>query len=99
MAPELTKEYVKEMVATDYEWTRRAILALYEFQTEEEKAVGEAKQTNARGFNKFDAEFLSSLAKWILADRMLSTKQLKAARKALVKYSGQLVKIAEAKGA
>ena len=93
----LTKEHVKHMVATNRNWAERAILALYGYQTDEEKHAGKVKETNRRGFNKYDTPFLTSLAGQLLNGHQLSQKQLAAARRALGKYSGQLVKIAEAK--
>ncbi len=89
--------HIRKMVATDITWTRRAILALYEHQTDDEKNSELTKENNSRGFNSFDATFLSSIAKQLLAGRRLSEKQLVASRKALRKYSGQLLRIAEAK--
>ena len=93
----LTKNHVKKMVAANRKWAERAILALYEFQTEEEKDAVKLKEANRRGFAKYDVEFLSSLAQQLLDGGTLSPKQLAAARRALGKYSAQLVKIAEAK--
>jgi hypothetical protein len=46
------------------------------------------------GFNGFDAEFGTSLAKRLLSGYLLSDKQKVAGRKMIIKYLGQLLKIA-----
>ena len=91
--------YIRKMVATNIRWTERAVLVLYECQTEDEKTTEETTENNARGFTGYDANFLSSLAKRLLEGRPLTAKQLSSCRKALRKYSGQLWRIAQAKGA
>lgn len=95
VSKELTKDYIQKMVSTEPKWTVAAILALYERQTEDEKAEGSAKVYNRMGFNKFDAAFMTSLAEQLLADKFLSAKQLGAAQKVLKKYAGQLLRIAK----
>lgn len=93
----MTRDYIQEKVATDPRWTKAAILALYECQTADEKNTASTVEHNRRGFNAFDAEFMSSLAEQLLAGRFLSAKQMSVARKKLGKYSGQLLRIAEEK--
>ena len=94
---ELTKEVIKDKVMTKRRWTERALVVLYGFQTKDEKIDGSTTHHNQMGFNAFDAEFLSSLAKWVLSGKRLTEKQLKMAQKRIGKYSGQLLRVAQEK--
>lgn len=72
----------------------RALLNLYALQTESERYEGDVKETNGVGFNRYDAEFLSSLAEHLQKKGYLTPRQLVYARERILKYSGQLCKIA-----
>lgn len=73
-----------------------AIKYLYNEQTQDEKSSGSTREHNGRGFNAYDAEFMSSLAEWLLADpnHKLSAKQKEVARKKLKRYKTQLTALA-----
>lgn len=86
---------IREMLLFDDHWLERGILAIYKQQTTTEQQVNETIELNGVGFNGCDAEFMSSLAKWLLSGRHLSARQRDVARKRMVKYSGQLEKIAK----
>jgi len=92
------KQAVIELLERNNVAVVRAILALYERQTEDEKAAKETKQHNGRGFNSIDANFLSDIAvKLPKYDYKMTERQLKTARKMLRKYAGQLVQIIQEK--
>ena len=97
MATTYTKELLREKITTDQRWTERAIVALFKAQTPDEQYLGETKENNGVGFNGTDAEFLSSLAGWILQGRSLTPKQLVIAQRKVAKYAGQLARLAYAK--
>jgi hypothetical protein len=92
-------EQIKEMLLNNDTVLYRGIYQIFLRQTEDEKRVEGTKESNGIGFNGVDAPFLSSLAKQLIAKRTLSEKQTKAARKAMLKYSGQLTRIANQKAA
>lgn len=98
-----TKEQIKLRLETDDWWVSRAVVAIFNKQTEQEKSSEQTTEHNKVGFSAFDATILTSFAKQILKwDREenskysfpLSPKQLVMARKKIVKYAGQLAKIA-----
>lgn len=93
---EYTRSYIWLQIQESRAWTERAVLALYERQTADEKSAGSTVHHNAAGYNAFDAPFMTSLAEQLKQGRHLSNKQLAAARKVLRKYTGQLAKIAKA---
>lgn len=89
-----TKEFIKEKILTNDLWLARAVVAIYKKQTSAEQQAGYTKEFNGVGFNGVDSEILSSLAEFYKNRGFLSPKQLNIARKKMVKYVGQLTKIA-----
>jgi hypothetical protein len=108
-----TKEAIKsKMAQTNAEgdaWVVRGMLAILQYQTAEEKTYGQTVEDNGVGFNGVDAEILTSFcdqASRVLAERQndplrytrcLSPKQMEIARKKMLKYAGQLARIANSK--
>ena len=108
-----TKESIKaKMSQTNHEgdmWVVRGMLAILQFQTAEEKVNGVTVEDNGVGFNGVDAELLTSFADQasrVLVERpndplrytrSLSPKQMEIARKKMLKYAGQLARIANSK--
>lgn len=73
---------------------RRGILAIYSLQTWDERRTEDSTEANGVGFNGLDAPFLTSLAKQLQMKGYLTRKQTEKGRKAMLKYAGQLAKIA-----
>ena len=97
---EYTVEMVKGKLNTDNRWLERGILAIYNYQTSNEKHRGTTIEFNGVGFNGCDGQFLSSLALWIKRSnrpegQKLSVKQAAVASRKMQKYAGQLVRIIE----
>ena len=93
----LTVESIKAKLLTDDKWLIRGLMAIYNKQTEDEKIVGLTNHNNSVGFSGVDAKILSSFAKFYLKTNFLSPKQIKWARRKMLKYASQLLKIAMAK--
>lgn len=75
----------------------RALLYMYDRQTQDEQSTLSTSHTNGIGFTGVDAEFLSSVAQRCRKyNQDVSPKQFPYVRKKLVKYSGQLVEFANA---
>jgi hypothetical protein len=104
----MTKVYdateIRNKLITNDKWLIRGILAVYARQTADEKSSLTTKHHNGVGFNGRDAAILSSFAKQILSweatedpryPQPLSPKQFGYARRAMLKYAGQLARIAE----
>lgn len=97
--------HMRLALMTNNDYLEKAILKLYKYQTEYEQQTQDTAMLNGVGFNTIDANFLSSLAEWILdrenvpeseknkyvVRRHLTDKQRMFARKKLTKYAGQLV--------
>ena len=89
---EWTKEAIKNLLKSNSKAVIKAITILYSYQTEEEKEIEATTLVNHKGFNKVDAEILTSFAEQIKAGRTLSQKQLALAFKLVPKYAGQILK-------
>jgi len=94
---ELALEF-KQKLLTDNRWLYRAIVAIYERQTDHEKAELTTKEDNGIGFNGVDAFLMSKYAEDLAKFGRLTPNQLKWARKKMPKYALQLVKIARERG-
>jgi len=89
-----TKEEIKKNLLISKTWLTKAIIAIYNKQTESEKYSEITSLYNKVGFSAFDAPRLSYYAKWLLSGRSLSGRHLDIARKKMLRYSKQLAKIA-----
>jgi len=89
-----TPDEIRGRLSESTAWLERGILAVYERQTAAEKAAKVTRDSNGIGFSAFDAEFLSSLAEWLRSGRHLTEKQAAHGRRKMLKYSGQLARIA-----
>ena len=89
-----TIEELRELLKESDKAVARAILAIYNRQTEDEQTIKETTDHNGIGYNGVDANFMSSLAQFYQSKGFLSAGQLKYGRKAIMKYAGQLTEIA-----
>lgn len=85
---------IKLKVSTDPIWAEHALLALWKAQTPAEQNGHHTDELNGVGFNKIDAEILSSFAEHVNQGHNLSPRQLEVAYKRLPKYANQLLRIA-----
>lgn len=93
----MTSNEIKAKILVDDRWLIRGLLAIFQFQTESEKSIEATTDHNDVGFNGVDGRILTSFAKFYQKRGFLSPKQLHLTRKKMLKYCGQLQKIAERK--
>ena len=86
-------QVIRYKIMTDDVWLLRAIKAIYNRQTKEEKEVRETREHNGMGFNKFDANRMSKLAILVINGMGLTPTQMFTARQIMKKYCGQLYDI------
>ena len=89
-----TQDEIKQLLVDNDLAVSKAIVSIYNLQTESEKSTKSTNDNNGVGFNGVDAEFLSSLAEFFIKYNRLSEKQLAFGRKKIMKYSKQLTMIA-----
>ena len=83
-------EDIKELLKRNDKAVERAITLLYSFQTYDEQKYGHTGENNGVGFNRLDANILSSFAEQLNKGRKLSSKQIAIARPKLMKYTKQI---------
>jgi len=89
-----TVEEIKELILTRDDAVVRGLKRIYDYQVADEKRDEATKYHNNVGFKPQDAKFATSLVQgWILNNRQISEKQMYRARKLMLKYSGQLLRI------
>ena len=88
------KEEIRAMLETNTTALCRGLVAIFDKQTEDEKVDGRTSHDNGIGFNGVDAEILTSYAMQYRERGFLTPKQLTITRKKMLKYAGQLTKIA-----
>lgn len=86
-------EFIKTKIVTNDQWLFRSIIAIFNKQTESEKNILHTYEKNKVGFSGVDGEIMSSFATQIIKRNSLSDKQKLVAKKCMIKYSGQLLKI------
>jgi len=92
-----SKEDMKKLLETRDDAVVRAIVVLYTYQTTEEQKCKQTMLYNNVGFNGADSKILSSFAEQINKGYKLSPKQMNLAKRKIMKYAGQLAKIANEK--
>ena len=83
-------DQIKERLKTDDEFMCRSLITLYRFQTNTEKETLSSHYRNNMGFNALDAQFLSSVAEFLLDRGYLTDKQKQLVRSKITKYSSQI---------
>lgn len=84
------KGFLKGKLSTDKRWACRAVVKLYERQTESEKIVGMTQEHNSVGFSGTDSEFLSSIAEKLNQGWNMTEKQMTYIFKLVPKYWAQV---------
>lgn len=91
-----SQDEIRKLIQTNDKVLYGALRKLYAEQTVDEQRAGETKLHNGVGFNGADSRFLSSVSEFLIRRGFLTDKQKIAVRKKLVKYAGQLTRLANA---
>jgi len=86
-------EFVRHQLKTNEKWATAALLKIYDFQTEDEKAIGYTNRYNNVGFSGAHAEIMSSFAVQLRTKGWLSPKQMSIVHKIIHKYTRQVIMI------
>ena len=90
------KEAIQSLLANSDKAVARAVVAIYNLQTDEEKRSEQTLRSNGVGFSGTDARRGTYYAQYILRTGSLTGKHLELARKMTQKYWRQLAEIANA---
>lgn len=94
--PKWNRENIRALLERSDEAVVRGMLRIFEYQTAEEQMDGVTVEDNGVGFNGLDSEFLSNLVVFHKHHGYLTPGQMVHARKKMMKYAGQLARIANA---
>jgi len=95
MKKSIIYNFIKQKLATDKKWQIKALLAIYQRQTIEERNSNSTIIHNDVGFSGCDAEILSSFAKQWLSKWFLSPKQAAILAHKMPKYWKQIYDISD----
>ena len=82
---------LKQQISTRDNQALKALVTVFNKQTEDEHMAEDVRVYNNMGFTPFDAEFMTSLAKQYISKNYLSPKQLAYVKKIMPKYARQLI--------
>lgn len=88
------KEDIKSILESRDEAILKGMLRIFDCQTEDEKHTDDTHVNNGIGFTGADAFILSKFSKFFNDRKYLTEKQFAIAKKRMIKYAGQLAKIA-----
>ena len=83
---------LQHKLRSDERWAKRALLAIFKNQTEDEKRSANVINHNSMGFRCMDAIILTSFANQLQQRGSLSPKQMSIVHKLMPKYARQLMK-------
>ena len=93
----ITKEEIRKKLETNQKWLERGILAIWEYQTAWEQRASTTIERNGVGFNGVDGSYFAYIVGWLEAGKHLNGRHLEKSRKKMLKYSGQLARIANSR--
>jgi hypothetical protein len=86
-----TKEYIQAKLSSDVRWIERAVLVLFERQTDDEQTNKVTRWENGRGFNSSDSRYLTYVSNYLLGGRHLSGRHLEKVATKMPKYWRQIL--------
>lgn len=89
------KEQLQTLLLRSDKALERAIIRIYEAQTDDEQISNKSLHYDNMGFNRVDAEPMTIMAKQLLGGIHLSSRQKYIARKKMPKYWRQLMVISK----
>jgi hypothetical protein len=92
-----TEQQIVNLLNTNDRAVERAVLAIYERQTADEKQTRQTKHDNTVGFRQNHAPKMSQFARYLKAGGHLYPAQLELARKWMKMYRRQLCEIANSR--
>jgi hypothetical protein len=92
-----TREEIESMVRADDAAVERAMVAIWERQTADERLTEGTRHTNNRGFAHCTARSGTYYANWVRSGRHLTGKHLDKARRIALHHAQQLCDFANGK--
>jgi hypothetical protein len=89
------EQFLKRMLASNPNWATRALVRVYENQTEDEQNSAYTIEDNGVGFTGADATILTSFTEQYLRRGSLSPKQYTLLHKKIGKYWRQILAVSD----
>jgi len=89
------QSFIRTKLTTDRGWATRALLVIFNNQTEDEKATEQTVVENGIGFTGVDAQILTSFARQYTTKGYLSPKQYNLLFKKIGKYWRQILAVSD----
>lgn len=89
------KSFINNKLRTNIVWAKKACVAVYALQANNEKRNDISSEHDGVGFNKNDAPILSGIARKIQNRRTLSTTDLEHLKKKMPKYACQVAHLSD----
>lgn len=87
-------EQIRELLRTNPRAVVRGVEVIHQRQTLTEQVTASTRDRNGVGWNAFDAEYMTRAADMIARRRRLPPSMLPRVRHRLMKYAGQLARVA-----
>lgn len=87
--------FIRSMITTNAEWSKRALIKIFENQTNDEQIKGETTIDNGVGFTGVDANILTSFANQLMQYNHLTDKQMNCLFKMIGKYATQIYNLSD----
>ena len=92
-----SREDIRAILLKSDRAVERAMLCLYDRQTQDEQSSSITRYSNQRGFSGAHSIRGSYYARWVLSGKALSGVHLQKARKIALSYARQLAEVANTK--
>jgi len=88
-----TRSALIELMSRNEEALIRAMLRIYDKQTEDEKDYEDTKEWNSVGFSGVHGNIMTKFSKFYQERKYLTLKQKEVIKKIMPKYAGQLLRL------
>ena len=92
-----TRTEIEALINGNDRAVERAMVAIWERQTQDERVTQDVKHNNNCGFSHWSARSGTYFAEWVRSGRRLTGKHLDKARKIALHHAGQLTDFANGK--
>jgi hypothetical protein len=91
------KEFVRNKLATDERWAKKALVTVFNNQTLSEQEGRCTSNLNGVGFGAFDADILTGLCAQYIRKDFLTPKQMDIVFKKMPRYWAQIIQASDYK--
>lgn len=85
------EQYLKQLVKSNNKALYRAVVIVYQNQTDKEQISGQSIEDNYVGFTKWDAKEMTAIAQKIIRKQKLTDSEIAKSRNKMQKYWKQLM--------